>query len=302
VGLRLAGYVPASLSGRVKAGEVLKLSETLEREGSVLDQGTVGEAIELKLPGNAQLKLCYCPPGSFTMGSPAIEEHRSESENQVQVKISQGFWMGQTEVTQEQWAAVMGTTPEQQKAKGYSYGEVNGLGIYQPMYFVSWEEAQAFIRKLNQSVALPSGWKYALPSEAQWEYACRAGTESVFHFGEVLNGTQANCNGIYPYGTLQLGPYLGKTCGVGSYQANEWGLYDMHGNVLEWCDNLWDGSEKLAGGSDPLGTVGSIRVFRGGSWSDNGFFCRSANRAGYAPDIRSDDVGFRVAAVPAVAR
>jgi hypothetical protein len=165
----------------------------------VLEQGAVGKAIQVKLPGGVPLKLCYCPAGSFVMGSPASEAGRSENEDQVRVRISQAFWMGQHEVTQGQWAAVMGTTPAQQKAKDGSRGEVNGVGEDHPMYFLSWEDSQAFIAKLNRSAVLPRGWKFALPSEAQWEYGCRAGTETPFHFVSALNGWEANCDGNKPY-------------------------------------------------------------------------------------------------------
>jgi sulfatase modifying factor 1 len=258
--------------------------------GSVLDQGAVGKAIQVKLPGDVVMKFGYCPAGSFMMGSPASEEDRSDDEDQVQVRISRGFWMGQTEVAQGQWAALMGSNPS------------NFIGNDMPVETVSWEEAQAFITKLNQSVPLPAGWKYALPTEAQWEYACRAGTESVFSFGDVLNGREANCNGEFPYGTSTKGPSLQKTVKVGSYAANAWGLFDMHGNVYEWCEDAWDGSSKLPGGTDPLGTAGSYRVLRGGSWCNGAQICRAAIRDWLAPDSRVFYLGFRVAAVPAGAR
>jgi len=264
--------------------------DTLKREqrtgSSVLDSGAVGKSIQVKLPGEVLMKFSYCPAGSFMMGSPASEKDRTEDEAQVQVRISQGYWMGQTEVTQGQWKALMGSNPSRFK------------GDDLPVETVSWEEAQAFIEKLNQSVPLTSGWKYALPTEAQWEYACRAGTESVFSFGDVLNGKQANCDGNYPYGTSTKGPNLEKTCDVASYQPNAWGLYDMHGNVWEWCRDAWDGRSKLAGGTDPMGDVGSLRVRRGGSWRNYANDCRAANRSGITPGYADDDVGFRLAAVP----
>ena len=270
--------------------------------GSLLDQGAVGKAIQVKLPGDVLMKFAYCPSGSFTMGSSAGEEGRGKNEDQVQVRISKGFWMGQTEVTQGQWKALMGTTLGEQKAKGRSFGEVNGVGPEHPMYFVSWEDAQEFITKLNQSVPVPAGWQYALPTEAQWEYACRApgspdGPYPPFSFGKVLDGTEANCDGNCPYGTTQKGPYLEKTRTVGSYPANKWGLYDMHGNVWEWCAD-WYG-EKLAGGSDPTGaTTGAYRVFRGGSWGDFAAGCRAAFRSCNEPGFRRNYLGFRPALVP----
>jgi formylglycine-generating enzyme len=264
---------------------------------SPLDQVGIGKGFQTKLPGDVPLLFRYCPPGSFTMGSPASETGRSDDENQVQVRISQGFWMGQTEVTQAQWKALMGTSPAQQNASG----DVNGLGADHPMYFISWNDAQAFIQKLNNSQPLPAGWQYALPTEAEWEYACRAGTESAFHFGDVLNGKQANMDGNYPYGTTTKGTFLGKTCPVASYPANAWGLHDMHGNVWEWCADWY--AEKLVGGTNPPGaSSGSRRVYRGGSWNGLGRDCRSAYRVRLAPGNRDSLLGFRLAAVPAGAR
>ena len=251
---------------------------------SPLDDGAIGEVVEVKLSGHVVIPLCYCPAGSFRMGSPASEKSRSKNESQVQVRISQGFWMGQTEVTQRQWEEVMGNNPSSFKGDGL------------PVERVSWNDAQAFIEKLNKLVELPKGWKYALPSEAQWEYACRAGTQSVFGFGDSLSSREANFDGNSPYGSAKKGPYLGQTCVVGSYKPNGWGLYDMHGNVYEWCAD-WYG-EMLAGGSDPVGaSIGANRVFRGGSWFDRGFYCRSASRAGNGPGLRNSNVGFRLAAV-----
>jgi formylglycine-generating enzyme len=256
--------------------------------GSILDQGAVGKAIQVKLPGDVLMKFSFCPPGSFMMGSPKSEAYRSDAEDQVQVRISKGFWMAQTEVTQGQWKAMMG------KKRGVEADDF-------PVEFVSWEDAQAFITKLNQSVPLTSGWEYALPTEAQWEYACRAGTETVFSFGDVPNGKLANFNGGYPDGTFTMGPYLGKTCAVANYAPNAWGIHDMHGNVWEWCADWL--ADKLPGGTDPVGPAsGAYRVYRGGSYYHNASSCRAANRSSNVPGIRNDFLGFRVAAVPAEAR
>jgi serine/threonine protein kinase len=266
-------------------------AEVVERlvEGGDWNEGRVGEVRQVKLPGGVVLNFGYCPAGSFMMGSPVDEEDRREDENQVQVKISEGFWMGIYEVTQRQWEAVMGSNPSQFKGEDL------------PVETVSWENAQAFIGKLNQGGGLPEGWKYALPSEAQWEYACRAGTDSVFGFGDSLSSGQANFNGYSSYGGASEGAHLGATSAVGSYKADGWGLHDMHGNVCEWCAD-WYG-EKLEGGTDPVGaSSGSNRVNRGGSWFDNGRDCRSADRDWDDPGYRIIDLGIRLAVVPAGAR
>lgn len=264
---------PSGSGGPTSTGSGTAAGSTPLLGGStVLNQGEVGKSIHVKLPGDVIMKFCYCPPGSFTMGSPESEKDRSGDEDQVQVRISKGFWMGQTEVTQGQWAALMGSNPSSFK------------GDDLPVETVSWEDAQGFISKLNQSVVLPAGWKYALPSEAQWEYACRAGTESVFHFGDVLEGTQANRVGK-------------RTTKVGNYAANPWGLHDMHGNVWEWCAD-WYG-EKYSGGTDPVGaSSGANRVLRGGSWYCDAADCRAAVRLSNVPGHRRHNVGVRPALVP----
>jgi formylglycine-generating enzyme required for sulfatase activity/serine/threonine protein kinase len=252
-----------------------------------LDQGKVGSKYEATLPGGGKMIFRYCPPGSFTMGSPETEEDRSDDEDQVKVRITKGFWLAQTETTQAQWRAVMGTDPSAFK------------GADLPVENVSWDDAQDFISKLNAAGGLPAGWKWALPTEAQWEYACREGKEGkVFSFGNTLNGREANVNGNYPYGTATKGPDLEKTQTVGSYAANGWGLHDMHGNVFEWCGDWY--AEKLGGGVDPAGpSTGTVRVGRGGCWNYRGRYCRSAVRDGGAPGVRNQLLGFRLAAVPA---
>lgn len=244
--------------------------------------------MEVSLPGGEKMTFCYCPAGSFTMGSPAGEADRSDYEAQVQVRLSKGYWMAATECTQGQWSAVMGSNPSH-------FTGSKDL----PVEMVSWEDCQSFITKLNSSAGLPTGLKFALPTEAQWEYACRAGTESVFSFGDTLTSSQANFDGNYPYGSTRKGTFLEKTSKAGSYSANAWGLYDMHGNVWEWCQDAWDAISKLPGGTDPLGTSGSYRVDRGGGWGDYGHFCRSSYRNWYDPGERSSFQGFRPVAVPA---
>ena len=247
-----------------------------------------GATMEIALPGGEKMTFCYCPAGSFTMGSPASEKKRREVETQVSVRLSKGYWMAKTECTQGQWQAVMGSNPSK-------FSGSKDLPVEQ----VSWEEAQAFIAKLNALASLPPGFKLALPTEAQWEYACQAGKETVFAFGDTLTSVQANFDGNYPYGSTKKGVYLGKTAKAGSYAANAWGLQDMHGNVFEWCLDAWDGDAKHLGGTNPVGMSGSYRVVRGGAWGSLGQYCRSANRDRDVPGDRGDYLGFRLAAVPA---
>jgi formylglycine-generating enzyme required for sulfatase activity/tRNA A-37 threonylcarbamoyl transferase component Bud32 len=261
---------------RVPSGSVNRLSS--------LDEGVVGTVVEINLPGGEKMKFCYCPPGSFTMGSPKTEKWRRNDEGPVPVRITKGFWMAQTECTQGQWEALMGSNPSRFK------------GATRPVEQVSWDDTRAFIAKLNQNTTLPAGWKFALPSEAQWECACRAGTPTAFAFGASLTSQQANFNGTYPYGTSTKGPNLQGTAPVGSYQPNGWGLYDMHGNVWEWCGDWY--AEEQFGGVDPTGAAsGANRVERGGSWFSSAADCRAALRGSDGPSNRIDDLGFRPALV-----
>ena len=256
---------------------------------------------ELWEGNDLQMKFRWCPAGTFMMGSPASEPDRSSNEGPVTVKLTRGFWMSQYEVTQGEWQSLMVTTITDQKTKAGA-SDLRGEGARYPMYYVNHNEATEFCRKLTDSERsagrLPAGWEYRLPTEAQWEYACRAGTTTATAFGSSLSSTQANFNGKYPYNGAAKGPNLKKTAVVGSYKANAWGLYDMHGNVWEWCRDWYMGT--LSGGRDPeVSQPGeaSLRVLRGGGWSIGGRYCRSANRGGYLPGLRDLYFGFRVAGV-----
>jgi sulfatase modifying factor 1 len=231
------------------------------------------------------IKLMRIPKGKFMMGSPETEKERRVAETQHEVTISHNFYMGATEVTQAQWQKVMGNNPS--KFKGDDL----------PVQTVSWTDAVDFCNKLSE---LPeekkAGRIYLLPTEAQWEYACRAGTTTPFHFGSQLNGRQANCDGTAPYGTETKGPNLEKTSPVGTYPANAWGLYDMHGNVHEWCSD-WFGEYSKESVTDPKGhdrSPGPLLIIRGGFWGNGAVSCRSASRFGGDPS-ESINVGFRLA-------
>ena len=229
---------------------------------------------------NFDMEFIYVKPGTFLMGSPVTEKYRCDDETQHEVTISKPFYLGKYPVTQAQWQTVMGYNPSCLLHKGERL----------PVENVSWEDAVSFCNKVNQK----TGQGFCLPTEAQWEYACRAGTTTPFYFGSELNGTQANCNGNYPYGTTIKGPRLGKTSPVGSYPANGWGLHDMHGNVLELCLD-WYGAYGNSRVTDPQGAQsGEKRVMRGGSWFNFALYCRSAYRNSYNPIFHDITVGFRV--------
>lgn len=243
------------------------------------------------------MEFVYVPAGSFMMGSTAREidiELIDEDEGpQHRVTIREGFYMGQYEVSIAEWSAVMGDIPEGMKDLDGKFKESKR----QPVVSVSWNDAQDFIKKLN---ARGDGYTYRLPTEAEWEYACRAGTTTPFAFGSSLSSDQANFDGDYPDGGASKGVYRQKTTPVGSFPPNAWGLYDMHGNVWEWCEDVWhdsyngapiDGSAWLRGGMQ------EGRVMRGGSWDDFSSGVRSARRGSVASDQRDNLIGFRVVAL-----
>jgi formylglycine-generating enzyme required for sulfatase activity len=242
------------------------------------------ENMTIMLAGGVPLELAWCPAGVFQMGSPANEAEREDDEQQHQVKISKGFWMGIYPVTQKQYSAVMGKNPS----------NYDGFDSH-PVENVSWFDAKAFCKKaLEGALNIPEGAQFDLPTEAQWEYACRAGTTSTFHFGNEFNGSQANCDGTRPYGTTQEGPNIDCTCNVGNYAPNAWGLYDMHGNVWEWC-NDWYGAYDNGFVTDPQGAAnGTQHSERGGSWRNAAKRCRAAIRRKSDPDQVYDNLGFRV--------
>ena len=226
------------------------------------------------------MKFAWIPPGTFLMGSPANEPERSDDETQHGVTLTKGFHLGVHQVTQAQWQAVMGANPSNFKGE-------NNLPVEQ----VSWDDCVAFCEALGKK----DGRTYRLPTEAEWEYACRAGTTTPFHFGDTISVNQSNYDGNYTYSNGKKGVYRQKMTPVGSFPANAWGLFDMHGNVWEWCAD-WFGPYPEGELKDPQGFIGGeARVLRGGSWSFNPRFCRSACRYWRAPGSRDYDLGCRVA-------
>jgi formylglycine-generating enzyme required for sulfatase activity len=249
------------------------------------------------LTNSIGMRLVLVPAGEFVMGSPKSEKGSSAQERpQHRVRISRPFYLGQYEVTQGDYTHVMGRNPSQFK-------DVAGLDSKRlPVESVNWEDAAEFCRRLSGLAAeLKVGRVYRLPTEAEWEYACRAGSTTAFHHGESLSSTEANFNGEHPYGGAKRGPYLQRPAVVGSYKPNAFGLYDMHGNVSEWCADWYDKDYyKNAPAMDPAGpkegalTV-PVRVLRGGSWSSISKVCRSSERFYDQDTRRYPDYGFRVA-------
>jgi len=252
-----------------------------------------GEARETTLPKDFEhiiqgLRMVPIPAGEFQMGS---HDGRDDEKPIHQVKLD-GFEISATPVTQAQYKAVMGANPSYFKEREHK--DATEL----PVEDVSWNDAMVFCEQLTK---LAKGkYRFTMPTEAQWEYACRARTTTPFNTGENLTTEQANYHGNYPYRNNPKGKYLEKTTPVGSYPPNAWGLYDMHGNVWEWCmdwygEKYYDECKKKGIVENPAGPeTGSYRVLRGGSWNYNGQFCRSAYRNNCSPDDRHKFIGFRL--------
>ena len=231
------------------------------------------------------MKLTLIPPGVFTMGAPASERHRQDDEAPPhQVRITKPFYMGAHEVTQGECKRIMGAHPSLFSGRDDRLPAVN----------LTWDESLEFCAKLSTlATERQAGRSYRLPTEAEWEYACRAGTTGPFHYGDSITSHQANFRGDAPYGTSKKGPTVGRSMPVGNYEPNAFGLYDMHGNVWERCAD-WYGPYTNEELSDPQGPLkGSSRLIRGGGWLDHGTFCRSAER-GDDPAPKGAGIGLRV--------
>ena len=228
----------------------------------------------------ARLGFRWIPAGTFLMGSPEDEPERADWEILHQVTLTQGFWMGETTCTQQFWERIMGSNPSSFE------------GEQRPVERVSWNDAVGFINKVN---GMKPELALRLPTEAEWEYACRAGTQTPFWFGDQITTDQANYNGNYPYNKGERGEYRRETMPVKSFSPNSWGLYQMHGNVREWCQD-WFGTYSKQPVQDPQGPdTGQDRVLRGGSWLVSGRSVRSACRYYWGPSGRANIVGFRLA-------
>ncbi|MGD9857630.1 MAG: formylglycine-generating enzyme family protein [Planctomycetaceae bacterium] len=245
------------------------------------------------------MKLAAVPAGEFMMGSADADEDAREDERpQHLVRITKPLWVGQYEVTQAEYEQVTGANPSWFSPTGGGQAKAAGLDTSRfPVESVSWLDAVEFCNKLSE---LPqekaAGRRYRLPTEAEWQYCCRAGTATKFHYGDSLTSTQANINGRYPYGGAPRGPYLGRTTTVGSYLPNAFGLYDMHGNVTEACAD-WFGREyyRESPTDDPQGPAeGADRMVMGGSWAADAFQCRAAHRRSNATSGVAQYFGFRV--------
>ncbi len=244
------------------------------------------------------MKLVYIPPGEFDMGSPTTEPDRDDDERHHRVRLTRGFYMSATEITQAQWSRVMGE--DYIRVQGLHPNDLNGdrfIGDTMPAYWVSWHEAVEFCKQLSDL----DGRTYRLPTEAQWEYACRAETSTAFNTGQTLPADQANVDHYVPgSGNGQGALARMRPMSVASFPPNAWGLYDMHGNVMEWCSN-WNAPYEVGLAIDPAGPANDnphdlldTRILRGGAWKYPAKIARSANRWFLMPDIKANYIGFRV--------
>ncbi|MBN3910068.1 MAG: SUMF1/EgtB/PvdO family nonheme iron enzyme [Nostoc sp. NMS1] len=280
----------------LKDGDVVRLEKEQEvehqkRQAEQLLQEQKAELFTEKLGNSVVLEIVPIPGGKFLMGSPDNELERYDSESPQHTVTIQPFFMGKYPVTQSQWAVVAGLkkvnidlNPDPSHFKG----------VNRPVDCVSWDDAIEFCARLSNK----TGKTYRLPSEAEWEYACRAGTTTPFYFGETITTDLANYNGNYIYGAGSKGEYREQTTDVGIFLPNAFDLFDMHGNVFEWCHDAWhknyNGSP--ADGSPWMSDDGK-RLLRSGSWDDSPRDCRSAFRLAYTRDYRFNCVSFRVVVI-----
>lgn len=238
---------------------------------------------KIEIGSDANIALIYIPAGEFDMGSPLEEIKRDNDEAQHHIKLTKAFYMGKFEVTQLQYRVIMNENPS--KFAGDNY----------PVDNVNWYEAARFIKRLSDK----TGLKFRFPTEAEWEYACRAGTTTAFNTGTTIDSDLVNYDASTPYANGIIGKEMKRTTKVGSYPPNAFGLYDMHGNVWEWCGDVYkDDYYKITPSIDPNGpqedVQGADRVMRGGAWNEKAPKCRSADRNNRRPKANQPMIGFRI--------
>jgi formylglycine-generating enzyme required for sulfatase activity len=262
---------------------------TVDDQGNITASQTIEPEYFTETINGMGIEMVAIAGGRFWMGSPDGEESREDNESPQHEVSVPDFFLGKFTVTQAQWRAVAQLPQINQSLKA---GPSGFKGDNRPVERVSWDEAQEFCARLSQA----TGKAYRLPSEAQWEYACRAGTTTPFAFGATLNTDIVNYDGNYTYGNGKKGVYREQTIDVGSFPPNAWGLYDMHGNVYEWCEDSWhdnyngaptDGTAWIDNGTE-------YKLLRGGSWAYNPRDCRSANRYNSTRDNQYNNLGFRL--------
>ena len=263
---------------------------TVDVSGNIINREALNAKYFTEDLGNGvTLEMAEIPGGEFLMGSPEDEKGRNDNENPQHKVNIKPFFMGKFAVTQAQYQEIMGKNPS------------NYEGNKHPVDNLFWDDANKFCQKLTEK----TGRTYRLPSEAEWEYACRAGTTTPFHFGETITTDLANFNGNRSYADAPKGEYREQTTEVGNFPPNAFGLYDMHGNLWEWCQDTWhenyngapdDGSAWVDIGNNIADSMRSNyeRVLRGGSWIENSSFCRSAYRRLEKPLAHIGNFGFRV--------
>jgi uncharacterized protein (TIGR02996 family) len=284
--------------------ELVRLTAQLQSEPDDADFPRRQERVQVLLAGGmvpvrprctlGDFEFVWIPPGSFFMGSPREEPGHVEAEKRHRVTLTHGFWMGVYPVTQTQWQAVRGTNPSYFARHPLldSLKQVSDADLASfPVESISWNAAEAFCVEVGKQL----GRRISLPSEAQWEYACRAGSTTPFFWGEDLGRTRATC-GTYSGGGAGIKATPGRPTPVGSYLPNAWGLYDMHGNVWEWCLDAYRKNNTRLSARDPLPKRGpsNMRVMRGGSWFDIPLRARCAYRHQVAQNTGASALGLRV--------
>jgi len=281
-------------------GELVRLTRAprIDDGGQARVQALLAAGVEPVVPRLAMhgFDFVWVPPGRFLLGSPVEEDYRDDDEARHPVTITAGFWIGVGPVTQGQWRAVMGNNPSAFSRDGTQSDRVrnvpdDALARF-PVESVTWDDVPRFRERAGQLL----GRAVRLPTEAEWEYAARAGTTTPFPFGPTLNGVAANCDGTTPYGTKRPGPYRGRPTPVGSYPPNAWGLVDAIGNVGEWVRDAFRRDYEALPPTDPVWEEDDPRrvVFRGGSWDRNPIYCRAAYRNHIGPRAATNNIGFRI--------